>query len=555
MARMFPQKPPAILREPARAAELKVYNAFQAGLLDDYTVFYSVRWIMKDDRGTPTTGEADFIVAHPALGLIVLEVKGGSIRKDGPSGQWFSVDGRNQQHAIKNPYEQAETNKFALIRRIKEHPAWRGRWIDAAHAVFFPGVGLNPKAMGLDAVAEITLTGADISILKSRIEGIYSFWQKRREFGPDGVSVLTKILAPSFEIRNPLHARIAETEQQILQLTDSQFEVLEMIAGTPRAIVSGGAGTGKTVLALRQAERLANDGFSVLFTCFSPTLARFLQHSAGENPNLHIRCFTDLVRELSEDDSLPKVDPLDMTGQEKKLFADALLDAVDRTVTRYDALIVDEGQDFIQDWWTSLEFLLSERKDGVFYIFYDNNQLIHQDDSALPKIPARLNLPDVVRNTSQISKFARAFYGGKALKDSPINGEEIRFLPAEAGATTARLDSLLTELISKERFRSDQIAVLVPRVNLDSVYNLEKIGNRPVVRAAMRRSDGIVIDTIGAFKGLDMPVVILCEIESVVRAGNLSIEQLYVGISRAKSLLIVVAPEKSLQILKKKLSS
>ena len=51
------------------------------------------------------------------------------------------------------------------------------------------------------------------------------------------------------------------------------------------------------------------------------------------------------------------------------------------TARRYDALIVDEAQDFHPDWWVPLQLLLEDPDEGSLYVFYDDNQRIF----AVPK--------------------------------------------------------------------------------------------------------------------------------------------------------------------------
>lgn len=67
--------------------EMKVYEAL--GSLDnEYTVFYSLSWISSSYKRT--LGEADFVVTHPGLGLLVIEVKSGEIEFN--NGMWIQTN-------------------------------------------------------------------------------------------------------------------------------------------------------------------------------------------------------------------------------------------------------------------------------------------------------------------------------------------------------------------------------------------------------------------------------------------------------------------------------
>ena len=60
--------------------EMKVYEALRS-LNDQYTVFYSLSWVGINEKRT--IGEADFVIAHPSKGILVIEVKSGEIEYKG----------------------------------------------------------------------------------------------------------------------------------------------------------------------------------------------------------------------------------------------------------------------------------------------------------------------------------------------------------------------------------------------------------------------------------------------------------------------------------------
>jgi Nuclease-related domain len=78
-----------VTRQPGNA-EGRLETALREQLLEPYVVYSNVAWLTKVDGDEPRDGEADFVVAHPELGIMVIEVKGGGIRRAG--GQWESVD-------------------------------------------------------------------------------------------------------------------------------------------------------------------------------------------------------------------------------------------------------------------------------------------------------------------------------------------------------------------------------------------------------------------------------------------------------------------------------
>jgi len=100
--------------------------------------------------------------------------------------------------------------------------------------------------------------------------------------GKAALEELVRRLAPRFQLPMPLGPALREDQRRIVELTEQQFRILNQLARMPRVVISGGAGPGKTFLALEQAQRLAASGRRTLLTCFNRALAGFLRSSAGE---------------------------------------------------------------------------------------------------------------------------------------------------------------------------------------------------------------------------------------------------------------------------------
>ena len=83
-------------------AERQVYEAFKQ-LSDDYVVFYSVKWGRETKYGHYQKGEADFLLFDPTRGFLVIEVKGGGIKRD-EDGQWFSIDHDGTEYKLNYSY-------------------------------------------------------------------------------------------------------------------------------------------------------------------------------------------------------------------------------------------------------------------------------------------------------------------------------------------------------------------------------------------------------------------------------------------------------------------
>jgi len=85
------------------SGEFEVLLALQS-LPDDYRIYHRKTWYSFD--GGVREGEADLLLLHPELGLLVLEVKGGRVAFDGRAGTWTSTDRGGAVHEIKDPFLQ-----------------------------------------------------------------------------------------------------------------------------------------------------------------------------------------------------------------------------------------------------------------------------------------------------------------------------------------------------------------------------------------------------------------------------------------------------------------
>src|SRR5215472_6957812 len=105
MARMYPDH----LGEQVQSqAERTLYTALGEQLDDSYVVFHHVGWIAHDKRKHPHDGEVDFVIAHADRGVLVIEVKGGTIRRDGKTGRWTTTSVSGITDPIPDPIEQAK---------------------------------------------------------------------------------------------------------------------------------------------------------------------------------------------------------------------------------------------------------------------------------------------------------------------------------------------------------------------------------------------------------------------------------------------------------------
>ncbi len=99
-----------------------------------------------------------------------------------------------------------------------------------------------------------------------------------------------------FELQAHIGVSLVEDAATIERLTGEQAWLLDSLEDNREMAISGGAGSGKSVLAIEKAVRDARAGRRSLLTCFNAPLAKYLQSVCEGEENLEVRSFHSLCR-------------------------------------------------------------------------------------------------------------------------------------------------------------------------------------------------------------------------------------------------------------------
>ena len=556
------------------SGEDRLAAALGAALKPPWAIYRNVAWLEKRPGDVPADGEADVVLAHPDLGVMVIEVKGGGVRRIGP-GRWESVDRGSTAHEIKDPFAQATRAMHGLKRTCDNVPAWPNHDVRFTRAVAFPDAEYDPHPAPPDGPREIVIDHGDLERIGQRVGEILDWWSASGDASADGgpltaagMGALDALLAKPLEIASPLAADVAADEARIA-LSATQFNALDLLSAQRRALVLGVAGSGKTLLAAEKARRLAAQGFDVLLTCFNRPLAEHLAATIGRLPRVTVRTFHRLAEELGQEAGIIGPQPA-----HDQAYFDELPNVLDQALRalpehRYDAIVVDEGQDLDAVWWLPLLDLLRDRERGIVYVFGDANQdLYHAREPSelgvvMPESPPIYHLNEDRRCTKAIHDFAVRHASTDA--DAPPSlavGPEGRpveiFTYAEGSAEACRrvVGTVLRRVVDVGRVSVRDVVVLTPRSPRSSwlmatdgrpveawPYRLmPEYGPEGAVQPLPTRGNEVRVATIHRYKGLESPVVVLAEIDGRVPDEDLA-ALLYVGATRARSHLVVVAGE------------
>ena len=558
MARMIPDVDPATLEH---TSEQPVYRALRDQLSDEFVVLHSYPWLRPwRGEGDLLEGEADFVVLHPQHGLLVLEVKGGStIRHDGY--RWFRDTGDGPRQ-FQDPFTQAQRNMHALLAIVSERSGKRLTKADFTHgyAVVFPNMDYDGQPPP-HADKAIVISRRNLPFIEQAVLTAYRCWGEKGHplTALQLRLLLSDCLMPKFRMFRPVGPDIAVVAGKLLELTEYQAQVFEGLYVQDRVLVEGVAGSGKTILALQRALSFARCGKRTLFTCYNKELAVWLRRQVEDDPStaefrslLTIKNFHALAADLAAEAELPFQPSHGGPASEAfwdqevpDLLAQAVLtlDFASKTV-RYDALVVDEAQDFSLAWWYALTQTLLSAAERPIYAFLDPNQSLRGEVEWPPvEFDAKFRLTMNCRNTRKIAAASAAVLDLKAqtfLRAPP--GTQPRLLRASSQRQQKGL--VLEEvkrLLQVESVLPFQVALIGPWAKANgSLADVSEIDGVPLVVSAdaWRDGGGVLVTTARSFKGLEADVVILYDIGDLGQLFRR--EDLYVACTRAKVMLVAV---------------
>ena len=558
MARMYPNVPPGDLQH---TSEEPVYVALRDQLGDDYSVLHSYPWLRPWRGDALLEGEADFVVVHRQRGILVLEVKGGeTIRHDGR--RWFR-DTATGPKEFQDPFVQAQRNMHALLDIVSERSGRRLSKEDLTHgyAVVFPHLDYDSLPPP-HADKAIIITRRHLPMMAQAIEAAYTAWTDasnaaKPPLGGELYSMLLNdCLMPKFRVFRPVGPEIAKASDRLLELTETQAQVFEGLYAQDRVLVEGAAGSGKTLLAVYRALAFARDCKRTLFVCYNKELAAWLRVQVEEDPTttkfrrlLTVKHFHSLAADLARDGGMefrPQAGgpPTDTFWDDEvpDLMEQAVLNLGD--TAQYDAIVVDEAQDFCLGWWYALTNSILSKPDGPLYAFLDPNQSL-RGEVQWPDVEfgARFKLKINCRNTQRIAAASASVLSltPHLFKRAPV-GSTLRVVRAASDRQQKGLVlQELRSLLQREGVSPEQIAVIGPAAkDKSSLADVGDVDGVPLVTAALawRAGDGVLVTTARSFKGLEAEVVVLYGLGGF---GPLfKREDLYVACTRAKALLVAI---------------
>lgn len=564
MAKMVPDKEYTDFH--GSSAERVVYDLLQRELPDDYLVFHSEDWFRAPEQSKTdqARGEIDFLVCHPSRGLLILEVKGGGIGYEPRTDTWYTVNNEGRDDLDKNPAVQAEAAMYCMLERLKEHPGIEEKGSFSGvigWGLFFADMDSSRgrELPDLKIPFERLLFDDDKENIQEEIERLYDYWDEQCHFtGPlkEGTwEALTKqFFRRELEILESLGHYIKQSERKLLRATERQKKLLRYLEKQRDVFIRGPAGSGKTLLALEKARRLAEAGKDVLWLCYNKKLREHVEASeaAGEFDVFHFHSFAiQLLREASLEFEFPNQKYEEDTSEHWQKFFDEDVPELLGSVSgwdkySYDAIIIDEAQDFQDAWFLSLLDFFKDKEERWLYAFYDPYQSIFNElpDWLREHERNSFNLVENVRNTRDIGRVSLEL--GDIEDDIELGpeGRPVKVsLEADEKKLVDELRKAVHQLTHEDDVNPDDIVVLTRHTKKNSpLEDVSKLGNCRLVKSDSGGRGQILWSTIRSYKGLESDIVLLV----IPRWEEEHALQWYTAASRAKHLLWIFTADKKL---------
>ncbi len=350
------------------------------------------------------------------------------------------------------------------------------------------------------------------------------------------------------------------------EIDDRQRQIIESRTASGYRRLRGPAGSGKSLVLAGRVANLAQRGKSVLVVTFNITLINYLRDltrgfgrqkwsGSVDYVNFHLWCKRICIATGNYEEYLDLWRDLDASSDDKdssKLVLDeSMAELVQRTLDGlplserplYDAILVDEAQDYRPSWWQTLRSAL--RPGGEMMLVSDTTQNVYGTartwtDDAMKGAGFSgpwMELKGSYRLPENMLPYATAFAthylpSDTRLAPEPISGQlpfpscEMRWLQVQADsqlatATIRLIETLLTK-VGGPRPASADITVIVPTEEIGkrvvrelegrNIRSIHTFGERSESRRRKMhfyKGDArIKVTTVKSFKGWESSVIV-----------------------------------------------
>jgi len=517
--------------------ERRVFETLVPLLGDDDAILANL------EMSDPAEGdiEIDLVLLLKDYGCMVIEVKGAHITFD--KGSWIQSDPAGS-HKI-DPAGQAKRNMYSLREYLTSR--WSQGILRCDWMVAFPHSNIVDVRDPLLPISKV-IQKDGLPYSMRQIQTVLNTLRNHSLPAFDGwVDIALKILTPLAAQDADREAVLGNNYEFIRSLTHERELILDQLEDNNRYYVKGPAGSGKTWLAFEQARRWSKQGLKVGILAYNRGLTSYMIKKNLEVPENEkaawVSTFHDYATSIGSTAGSPKFYSEEIDRYKGDLLSKS---AALEDSQKFDAWVVDEAQDFLPSWWETLKLSLLDPLNGKIALFGDDQQLVFGHRPAPEGFFAALRLTENLRNSQQIANAVSKFVDKPTTARGP-HAFEIEYVEVKDKNTFEIADDVVANLTDKEYWHPGEIALLTTK-NRHPEHERQADHDRTGHWDSLWTNEDVFYCTVGGFKGLERPVVVLA-IDGFHPDADED-DVLYVGMSRARDKLVIVADEEIISRLK-----
>jgi len=331
MARIVPDGWREISAMGAARRQLETLATLEKGLPDSYTVYHAVHWT-NVEQGFSVYGDIDFAIVNAAGDLLLIEQLSGFLEET-PDGLCKKYPGHSTNVSVQI------ARQLAVLRsRMARRPHLDAVRIE--YLLYCPDYTVrHPETAGISSERIVDATERD------RLCSVIQLALPQAPSSPAAAAV-RRFLEDVIQLEPDANALVGQARALVTRISGGLAHWARRLEFEPfRLRVIGTAGSGKTQLAHAEYRAALEAGRRPLYVCFNRPLADHFNSIAPEGGlacTFHTLC--DKVLHAAGQ-------PVDFSGPHA--FDDLVERAAREAVPdhlRFDTIIVDEGQDFSNEW-------------------------------------------------------------------------------------------------------------------------------------------------------------------------------------------------------------
>lgn len=470
--------------------ELAILNMFRHPRFEGWTVF---------EEPHINSMKPDFVAFHPEKGILIIEVKDYDLYSDTYRSGGYVV-GTNGKLIKKNPVQQVEHYKNSILKNelrssvdfAEEFENYYGcietivyfHKANIQGANDFCGFPKHTKVWTNEHIQQI-MSGANL------FGSAYPYALKVQHSNYAKNGMLQRLTEELSHVLQYADYNLERTEPVIL---DRKQNGLANLKCKKTTLYKGVAGSGKTLMLAEKAIQSAEMNQKVLILTYNITLRHYIRDLLSQQcpqqsrvemkKNISILHFHDFLKNIFNEAAIeyPAVnDGEDFTTEwiakiNKDIFAGGI-----KSNFLYDSIIIDEGQDFDENWLLFLRQLYTKK--GEFAVFADTAQDLYnrgswiEDESFLKEFDMKRHtirqsyrLPKKIVEKIETAK-ALLQMSGETIEIAKINEqgsllEHCEFKTMQANSLTHKINAISTYVNQlKARNVVEDITILTTNEN------------------------------------------------------------------------------------------